>query len=266
MIDIGYALPGGTPLTVDKGINETYRGIVEIGGSRFPAHIKLLPNRQLVNELLASVLGRMAGLPIPRAFLVEFELSDYPASPYLASTGLPMSPAFAVETIPAQSVLRRLDLRSPAAQEQMLRAWPKWYDAASFDDWIANADRHPGNLLVGSPGEVWLIDHSHCFTGSNWTAAGLVADVTTTNQLGNMMKIHLTPNEKAQALQDCYLAIQQFASIDTVYARSLALLGTYADSADLDALMNFVANRVHTISARMCACVGMPALPFGAPP
>jgi hypothetical protein len=267
MIDLGYALPGGTPLIDDKGINETYRGLVEVaGGLRVQAYIKFLPDRQLVNELLASVLGRLVGLPLPRAFLVEVQLSDYPASGFLASAGHPKSPAFAVEAISAHSVLRRVDLQTQEAREQMLRSWPKWYEAASFDDWIANADRHTGNVLVGARGEVWLIDHSHCFTGCQWVPASLVPDIVTQNQLGLAMNVFLTPAEKLMALQACYKAIQDFASVDTVYARSLAHLESYAASADLDALLQFVANRVHSASARMCACVGMPGLPFGAHP
>ena len=58
----------------------------------------------------------------------------------------------------------------------MLKAhWPEWTSAAAFDELIANADRNTGNLLIGAPDDVWLIDHTHAITGESWTSAGLEA-------------------------------------------------------------------------------------------
>ena len=266
MIELGHALPGGTLLTVDKGVNETYRGLIEVGSARLSAYIKFLPSRQLVNELLASVLGRIAGLPIPRGFLVEVHRADYPNSPLMAAHGLTVMPAFAVEAIACQSALRRLDLQSPTAREQLLRAWPHWYSAAAFDDWIANADRHPGNLLVGAPGEAWLIDHSHAFTGDKWQAVNLRPDVVTQNQLGKAMEIWLKPPEKMLAMQTCHTVVQRFSTVDTVRATRLAHVVTQLSNLDLDALTNFVIERVHSVAPRIESILGIPGLPLGPVP
>ena len=168
MIQLGHFLPGGTPLVDGKGVNETYIGMIEVGPQRLRAYVKLMPDRQLVNELLASVLGRLVGLPVPRGFLVLVQRSDYPSSSYLLQNGFDAASAFAVEELPHRALDRRADLASAEARKALLCAWSKWPEAACFDDWIANADRHPGNLLVGGPGEVWLIDHSHAFTGDKW--------------------------------------------------------------------------------------------------
>lgn len=266
MIELGYALPGGTILTGDRGVNETYRGLIEIGSARLSAYIKLLPDRQLVNELLASVLGRIAGLPIPRGFLVEVRRTDYPNSPLMTTHGLAATPAFAIEAVALQSVIRRLDLHSPTARERLLRAWPHWYSAAAFDDWIANADRHPGNLLVGAPGEAWMIDHGHAFTGDKWQAVHLQPDVVTRNQLGQVMGTWLKPPEKALAMQACHTAVQRFSSVDTVQATRLAHVVAQLSAPDLDALTKFVTERVHSVAARIGSIIGMPGLPLGPVP
>lgn len=266
MIEFGHALPGGTLLTGDKGVNETYRGFIEVGSARLLAYIKLLPDRQLVNELLASVLGRIAGLPIPRGFLVEVRRTDFPNSPLMTAHGLTVAPAFAVEAIACLSALRRLDLQSPTARERLLRAWPHWYSAAAFDDWIANADRHPGNLLVGGPGEAWLIDHSHAFTGDKWQALNLRPDVVTGNQLGQAMGLWLNPPEKALAMQACHTAVQHFSSVDTVQAGRLAHVMTQLSVSDLDALTKFVTERVHSVALRIGSILGIPGLPLGPVP
>ena len=65
-IGLGHLLPGGTRLTGDEtGVNETYRGAVETASDKRLAYVKLLPAKQLVNELVCLVLGRSIGLPIP---------------------------------------------------------------------------------------------------------------------------------------------------------------------------------------------------------
>jgi hypothetical protein len=266
MIELGHALPGGMLLKDDKGVNETYRGIIEVGPARLSAYIKLLPDRQLVNELLASVLGRLVGLPVPRGFLVEVRRSDYPDSPQMISRGTAVAPAFAVEAIACQSAQRRLDLRSPMAVERLFRAWPHWYSAAAFDDWIANADRHPGNLLVGAPGEAWLIDHSHAFTGDKWQAVSLRPEVVTKNQLCQVMGACLNPSEKVLAMQACHAAVQRFSSVDTVQASRLSLVVTQLLPPDLDALTKFVTDRVHSVGLRVGTILGIPGLPLGSNP
>lgn len=263
MIQLGHFLPGASPLTTEKGSNETYRGIVEVGTARLAAYVKLLPDRQLVNELLASVLGQLVGLPLPRGFLVSARLEDYPSSIVLQESGQPEMPAFAVETIAHQSLNRRLDLVSKPARELLFRTWPHWYRAACFDDWIANADRHTGNLLVGGRGEIWLIDHSLAFTGPKWVGASLDPDLLTENQLCQAMSVCLTPSEKALVMQECHAAVQQFASINAVQAAHLAELVNLLEPSDLNSLTTFVSTRVGSVAHRIGACLGVPELPLG---
>jgi predicted unusual protein kinase regulating ubiquinone biosynthesis (AarF/ABC1/UbiB family) len=44
---------------------------------------------------------------------------------------------------------------------EKLRDWPRALQAGCFDEWIANADRHHGNILIQGNGNFSLIDHSH---------------------------------------------------------------------------------------------------------
>src|SRR4029077_8989193 len=51
VIKLGHFLPGGQLLKVEKGVSETYTGMVEVGERRHNAYVKFLPERELVNEL-----------------------------------------------------------------------------------------------------------------------------------------------------------------------------------------------------------------------
>jgi hypothetical protein len=58
-----------------------------------------------------------------------------------------------------------------------------------FDSWAANVDRHVGNLLIGSNGGPWLIDHGRCFTGNTWQ----VSDLDPPKLFQHRLKEWLTP-------------------------------------------------------------------------
>jgi len=118
--------------------------------------------------------------------------------------------------------------------------------AAAFDEWVANADRHNGNLLMGTTGEVWLIDHSHAFTGDTWTAAGLSAFGYTPvnkNQLAAHLAPLLQPGDhsgvmfKAEALEDSAAKIDVHAKVEESHASA------FMSSPDSTALVSFLQTR-----------------------
>jgi hypothetical protein len=84
-VKLGNVVPGAKLLDkADRGVNETFVGFVDIPSERFRAYIKVLVGRQLVNELVATVLGRAVGLPIPECYLVRARPLDLPQSFALA--------------------------------------------------------------------------------------------------------------------------------------------------------------------------------------
>lgn len=264
MILNGHFLPGGVPLTLDKGVNETYRGVIEVGGSRIVAYVKFAPARQLVNELFASALGQLAGVKVPRSFLVKVSLADYPASPFLQAIGTDAL-AFASEEVGRGTVLRRVSVSSAPALAAFFRTWKQWPDAASFDDWIANADRHPGNMLIGSAGEVWLIDHSHAFTGPVWAAADLDPSVSTKNQLCQVACGCISMTERLGAYTASLLAAGIFENVKVADAAIAAHIAHHLVAGDANSLTNFATVRPSDVPDRISAHLGLPSLKLGVP-
>ncbi len=160
LIGIGHLLPGATILKDGKGVTETYEGTIEVDAERLSAIVKFIQPRELFNEAFGSVLCRIAGMQTPDAFVVRVDKAEYPASPMAQNYPGAHAYAFATRALPMQSLMRRTDLQTPQARATLVREWKEWPSVLTFDEWIRNDDRHCGNFLIGSPGEVLLIDHS----------------------------------------------------------------------------------------------------------
>lgn len=130
------------PLTGRDNINQTWKADIRSEEGDFQAIVKDIPERELVVECLCAVLGRRLGLPIPRPMLVED-----------AELGI----LFGSEEL-SHPDLKRAEL-STYLMTILLSDWPRLPLATVFDEWIANPDRHGGNLLWDGNGEFWLIDH-----------------------------------------------------------------------------------------------------------
>ena len=132
----------------DTGVNQAVRGIVLTPRGEVEAFVKRLADpRETMLECLCALLGRSFGLPIPPPLLVWMPEE-------LGVAGL----AFGSASIDAPNLLSVVETSAPAVMLRLSR-WPKLGAAASFDEWIANCDRHPGNLLHDGMGDFWLIDH-----------------------------------------------------------------------------------------------------------
>ncbi|WP_429809821.1 hypothetical protein [Ensifer sp. B1-9] len=55
-----------------------------------------------------------------------------------------------------------------------------------FDEWMANVDRHHGNLLLAGSGDMWLIDHGNYITGHMWSKEKLDAAASWHSLLKNV--------------------------------------------------------------------------------
>lgn len=265
-VGLGHLLPGAQLLGQDKGVNETYRGNIEVAGQIVDAFVKVLPPRQLINELLASVLGRAVGLPLPQAYLVLVDPNEYSGSEMMREAGGTPWVAFATTAIGFAPMARRVDLQTPDARQMFLAQWSAWPDAVTFDDWIANCDRHFGNLLAGGPGEVWLIDHSHAFTGPSWTAASLDPTCVVRNRLCAALLPLLTQEAKTQSLQLVNAAVGRFMQIDVNAATLAARIRGMLATQEFQSLTSFVTSRLVTTSYRVANQLGVPLLPFAGPP
>lgn len=69
-----------------------------------------------------------------------------------------------------------------------IKNWPYLHNAAAFDEWVANGDRHFGNILFAGQDDFYLIDHGHCFTGPGWSRKKLDPEVKISNKLLDTVK------------------------------------------------------------------------------
>lgn len=122
-------------------------------GKLLVAFIKHLPPRELFIECIAAQLGREIGISIPRPLLVQIFPAHLPELNLKESTII-----FGSEDANYPSFQQ---FTSPTKALNELRKWPDLLKAGCFDEWIANPDRHHGNILYSGSNQFSLIDHSH---------------------------------------------------------------------------------------------------------
>jgi hypothetical protein len=103
----------------------------------------------IANELIAAYLGHLLGLPVPAGVVAEGRNSLYYLSLDVGKEQKQLPPIVATDFVAAEP----------------------WLAAGCivFDIWIANPDRHPGNLArdpAFNPPRVSLIDHGHALLGT----------------------------------------------------------------------------------------------------
>lgn len=139
----------------------------------------------LLNEIIGYLLARYCGLPVsPRAALVGIPKNINPPEDVVPF-------GFAVDVLPGQtpgSLHQAGKARECARLLRLLREWSNAPAAVAFDDWVANADRNAGNLLVAGEDEVYLIDHTHLPITMNWQQSDLDPHVVVENQLARMLR------------------------------------------------------------------------------
>jgi hypothetical protein len=122
----------------------------------------------IANELIAAELGRVLKLPVPPGFIIE----DSNGTRYFASLGFNLTGVALPPILPDEFAAQYL------AQIGGIVA---------FDTFIANPDRHGGNISAtyGNQGRFNLFDHSHALLGPNIDAQdGQIRFRAVENQLG----------------------------------------------------------------------------------
>jgi hypothetical protein len=264
LLDRGHFLPGGTLLGIEGGVNETYRGMVEVPVGRISAYVKLLTKQQFCNEVIAHELARRAGLKIPDAYVVMVNQSDYPLSKAVLATGGSVI-GFASADVGIESA-RKIGIDTLKALAALFASWKEWPEVAAFDDWIANIDRNTGNFLVGARGDVWIIDHGHAFTGPTWTIGDLDPTCSCTNKLCAAAGAGIGLPEKYSAFSRAVQIQSTFGAIDTNDAVGSVGISGALSIGELSALKSFVRQRIPSVHERLAALLGIPVLGAGVTP
>jgi hypothetical protein len=248
-----------------KGINETYRGWIEIDGDRQQAYVKFLRPWEIFNELLGSVLCQLVSLPTPRPFLVVVDRDDYPSPALFPDPQIQQALAFASQAMPAEALSRRMSLTSLPALRALVEEWREWPDVLLFDQWIANPDRHTGNVLMGAPGEFHLIDHGLCFYRQNWTPEEILASVSIvyTRLWTDFLQGVVSLQKRLDATPRIHGASAMQMKVDLTAAISFTKIQQFIPPANLAALVQFLALRRSTAPHVVSSAIGTPILPFG---
>lgn len=257
-IKLANVVPGVAPVdSSEKGVNETFVGLIQTASEQLRAYIKVLDARQLVNELICSTLGRSVGLPIPEGFLVRTRASDLPESGILAKHG-GEALIFACADVGRPSLKRRLTESGAELLASLFATWKQWDAATIFDEWIANPDRHPGNLLIEGSDKVWLIDHSHALTGPGWLVADLIPGRAVRNQIAEQRFVSFTLPERMAVRAKAGEFSRVFGLVPPVAALTASRAAQLLNPDDLEAVHIFVGERVGKLFDLISTRLGIP--------
>jgi hypothetical protein len=255
----GTVLAGAVPFKFNDNVNDVYRGQVACSDGRIvTAFIKDLDRRQFANELLAAVIGSYVGLPIPPPVIARASPANLPAAK-LAIADTEDFLVFASADANASPLLQVLRGDATATPEvmQRLAKWDGLGALYGFDTWVANVDRHRGNLLLGGgEQDVWLIDHGHCFTGPAWAADRLDPRKRYLNKLSLWMTPCLSPSRRAE------LSVAAAAVPGQLPAERLPALGVANGvemmlGDDFGAIMTFLKRRAAYVSELSTDALGL---------
>jgi hypothetical protein len=233
----------------EENVNVTFRGQIETEDKKVHyAIIKALHGRELANEIVATIIGAKLGLKVPEFYLAlaPNESSDFDNAVATdegrllfcsCDVGAPSVAAVFTNgnaSVPAEAMRRIID-------RLVKQDISSLYE---FDEWMANVDRHHGNLLLTGSGDMWLIDHGNCITGHMWRREKLDAAIRYRNKLQRWVTPYLTTSEVANAvgnlgrLQELALGINVRDTVDDNMVEGLL------DNEDVEGLILFLEERV----------------------
>lgn len=264
-LETAYLLPGASLLEKgESGFFETYRGIIETSTGKTDAYVKLVGSTTLSNEIISTLIGRASNLPIPKGYLVQVSAKDYPNSQFLKGQKLSCTIAYGSENAHALTFGRHYKISSEDDEDeafrQLLPQWSTWRDAVVFDEWIANGDRNVGNLLIGAKSEVWLIDHSHAFTGPNWQACRLSPSAYTKNRLAEHVERCVSRDDKATLRTHVNCLAGKFKQLNISEIIDASEVKNLIGDDDVQALERFIRERIDMLPAKIAEHIQMPML------
>ncbi len=229
---LGTLLPGAVEIH-NENVNEVWRGNVQLDGIRRTMYVKAVEPRTLAVEVVCSIVGRAIGLPIPRPALVQV---TNVAFSHLSSPRV----FFGSESVDNPDLKKWLSVDSETTQA-MLDGWSKLIDAGCFDEWIANCDRHGGNILYGGGSNFSLIDHSEALP------LGLPVNQAVEKNIVLGFAASGKSNKQIQELYGKAVACTHPFSGVSIQAEVQEILGGVSGRQTVDSLINFLQQRIHSL-------------------
>lgn len=262
-VGVGLAtlLAGAAPFNAGN-VNETYRGQIRLArGETAQAIVKDLSLRQLTNELLASTLAQAVGLPTPQVYLTVArpEVLALSQAPHLHDGNRLV---FASVDAKTPSVAFHYEQNPELAPSLIaaLIAWDNLGRCYGFDTWIANIDRHAGNLLFGGPKDVWLIDHGHAFTGPIWRVGELVPTSGYAHRMGQWLTPHIGPDDRKAKAGEAAGLEALLSGLDIEKIIRASMIDKLLPVDEIEELRNFLRDRLGYVSYYSNRALGVPSI------
>lgn len=261
-VQLATVLLGATGFK-ENNINDTFRGqVLTADGRTRQAIIKDLNLVQLCNELVAHCLAREVGLPIPDCYLglVRPGILDLTKAPTTTDASRLV---FVSVDVKVPNVTFRWQGSDAAGKQALFAEIAKWGDLGhlyAYDSWIANVDRHAGNILFGGNSEFWLIDHGHSFTGPDWQADQLDPDNEYRNRLSEWLTGCLTLNQKKQHAREARNFGVKIADFDAAETSKNSRISNLLPVGNVEALKVFLEKRTARVPIDASKALGVPTM------
>jgi hypothetical protein len=261
VVEFATVLPGAIAFN-EGNVSDTYRGqVLRADMSTATAILKDIAPKEMVNELISFVFARQLLLPIPDLLLAQAAPSDLAATKgALTRDGRRLVLASVDVSVPSITFRYTQDVPGRARLLAAVTAWPPLGRLYGFDAWIANVDRHMGNLLFGSGAEAWLIDHGYAFTGPTWECSALDSSTLYRHRLGEWLTPFLTVDGREMRARQAGALEADLRLIDIEAAVRAAHAHRLLASADLAALSNFLSRRVNEVARHASSALGTSVL------
>lgn len=260
VVELATVLSGAVPFK-EGNVNETFRGQVLLAdGSVKLAIIKDLDARQLANELLGSVLAKAVGMPTPDTFLGLVKTGDLNVTHAPALVDGNRLVFVSVDVKVPNLTVRLQQSPDASTQAALMKRVIDWADLGrlyAFDAWIANIDRHAGNLLVGNTNEFWLIDHGHSFSGPAWEPQDLKHDGDYTNRLKEWATPRLDQAQRTRLAGEAATMGQALRTLGLADARTVCMIDRLRSTAHGDAVESFLHDRTANVEQLASRALGM---------
>ena len=236
---------------------ETWK--VSIQGTPRPGYLKLCSAKELVAELVAAKCGRAAELPIPEPLLTEIHQSR-----------LPMESAFRGNDVIVGFVSMSAGETAKSFEQFLQRNeygglanWNQLLETIAFDEWIANEDRNPTNLLYCPDTKTyWLIDHGNALFGPSRDLWPLVADRKSNNVLLNKWTDRGVESHQRNLIEKTRILMAKCAlqNLDMIDGDGhISRLESPEKAAEISL---FLAQRIFRTGPLLCHKIGSPQLPM----
>jgi len=236
-VEVGLMLPGSKPFNDNNNINKTYRSHIQTHNGVILGYVKIIPRREIYVECVCAVIGRFLGLPIPKPLIVKANHESLPE----IKKGEEVI-AFGSEDSRYPSLKRR-GINEELFQK--LASFKQTLDIGVFDEWIANPDRHGGNILFDGSEQFTFIDH-----GLSISALLAPDEPANNNIIVESFYSIKSEFEKYQINKDFQREISpQYSDIELSLLPEKTFAELYLKSSEITSVVDFLKERTEKLNA-----------------